>query len=45
MNQWIFVSPVLRVGALDLADIHPFHYGAYQSHRIICCYEYFCLNR
>ena len=38
----IFVSPFTGVGALDLADIHPFHYGAYQSHRIIFCYEYFC---
>ena len=43
--RWIFVSPFSGVGALDLADIHPFHYGAYQSHRIICCYKYFCLNR
>ena len=41
----IFVSSFSGVGALDLADIHPFHYGAYQSHRIICCYEYFFIKR
>ena len=41
----IFVSPVSGVGALDLFNVHPFHYGAYQSHRIICCYKYFCFHR
>ena len=41
----IFVSPVSGVGALDLFNLHPFHYGAYQSHRIICCDKYFCFHR
>ena len=41
----IFVSPVSGVGALDLFYVHPFHYGAYQSHWIICCDKYFCFHR
>ena len=33
------------IGALDLFYVHPFHYGAYQSHWIICCDKYFCFHR